>query len=141
MKRFVRLAWVGFTCCLLAAWLLSGESSADAQTFRGTILGTVTDSSGLAIAGATVTIKNTGTGLTRTVATSEDGTYSVPELPIGTYSVTVEMTGFRKATLSGIQLEVAAERRADISLTPGRSRARITSSAASSNRKWSPLCR
>lgn len=119
MKRFVRLAWVSFTCCLLAIAALAGASAGRAQTFRGTILGTVTDSSGLAVAGATVTIKNTGTGLTRTVATSDDGTYSVPELPIGTYSVTVEMTGFRKATVSGVTLQVAAERRADITLTPG----------------------
>ncbi|HKT48316.1 MAG TPA: carboxypeptidase regulatory-like domain-containing protein [Candidatus Acidoferrales bacterium] len=117
MKRFVRLA--SFVVCCLCVLAFYGAAATSAQTFRGTILGTVTDSSGLAVASATVTIKNTGTGLTRTVATSEDGAFSVPELPIGTYTVTVEMAGFRKASLSGIVLEVSADRRVDISLTPG----------------------
>ena len=48
---------------------------AGAQTFRGTILGTVTDSSGLAVGGATVMVRNVDTGLLRTVTTSEDGGY------------------------------------------------------------------
>ena len=83
-----------------AAIVLSFGSSANAQTFRGTILGTVTDSSGAAIAGAAIAVKNVNTGLSRTVTTSEDGTYSVPELPIGTYSVTVEKAGFAKKILA-----------------------------------------
>src|SRR5581483_10131807 len=83
------------------------------------VLGTVTDSTGAAIAGATVTVKNTGTGLTRTVTTGEDGSYSVPELPIGNYSVTVERAGFKTAVVTGIVVEVASERRADVILEPG----------------------
>src|ERR1700693_3713007 len=77
----------------LAATVLLFCNAVNAQTFRGTILGTVTDSSGAAIAGAAVAVKNVNTGLSRTVSTSEDGTYSVPELPIGTYAVTVEKAG------------------------------------------------
>ena len=50
---------------------------------------------GSANLGATVTIKNVDTGLIRTVTTSEDGSYSAPELPIGNYSVTVEKAGFK----------------------------------------------
>ena len=69
---------------------------AHGQTFRGTFLGTVTDSSGAAIAGATVNIKNLDTGLTRTVNTSAHGSYAVPELPIGNYRV----TGTKKITKS-----------------------------------------
>jgi hypothetical protein len=60
----------------LSALALNGN----AQTFRGTILGTVTDSSGAAVSGATVSVKNTGTGLLRTVTTDDDGNYSAPEL-------------------------------------------------------------
>lgn len=103
---------------LLAGVLLFGGNAA-AQTFRGTILGTVTDSTGAAIAGAAVAVKNVNTGLTRTVTTSDDGTYSVPELPIGTYTVTVEKTGFKQGVITGIQVEVSSERRADLVLTPG----------------------
>ncbi len=92
---------------------------ANAQTFRGTILGTVTDSSGAAISGATVTVKNTGTGLLRTVTTDDDGNYSTPELPIGTYSVTVEKSAFKTGVVNGISVEVSTERRADVVLQAG----------------------
>src|SRR5215813_12284098 len=103
----------------LAVLLLLCAAPAPAQTFRGAILGTVTDSTGAAIAGAAVAVKNVNTGLTRTVTTSDDGTYSVPELPIGTYTVTVEKTGFKQGVITGIQVEVSSERRADLVLTPG----------------------
>lgn len=94
-------------------------SNAQAQTFRGTILGTVTDASGGAVPGATVTIKNLDTGLTRTVTTSDDGSYAVPELPIGNYSVTVEKEGFKAGVATGVRVEVSTERRADFTLQPG----------------------
>jgi len=103
---------------VLSLAILTG-GSAFAQTFRGTILGTVSDSSGAAVPGATVTIKNLDTGLTRTVVTQEDGSYSAPELPIGNYSVTVEKAGFKVGLVSGIKVEVATERRADFTLQPG----------------------
>jgi Carboxypeptidase regulatory-like domain/TonB dependent receptor len=103
----------------VAALLLFCASSGKAQTFRGTILGTVTDSSGAAVGGAKVTIKNTDTGLTREVTTTDDGSYAVPELPIGNYSVTVEKSGFKTAVVSGIHVEVSSERRADLALQPG----------------------
>jgi len=90
-----------------------------AQSFRGIILGTVTDSSGAAVSGANVTIKNLDTGLTRTVSTSGDGSYSAPELPIGKYSVTVENSGFKTAVVTGIVVEVSGERRTDVTLSPG----------------------
>jgi Carboxypeptidase regulatory-like domain len=115
--------------CLAAVALLWG-TFAQAQTFRGTILGTVTDATGAAITGAKVTVKNVGTGLTRTVTTSDDGSYSVPELPIGTYSVTVEMTGFKSAVVSGVTVEVAVERRADVTLQPGEVAQKVEVSAS-----------
>jgi Carboxypeptidase regulatory-like domain/TonB-dependent Receptor Plug Domain len=93
--------------------------STNGQTFRGTILGTVTDTSGAAVSGATVSVKNTGTGLLRTVNTGDDGSYSAPELPIGTYSVTVEKSGFKVGLVNGISVEVSTERRADVVLQPG----------------------
>ena len=110
VRNFV-LAFIFF----LSALAINGN----AQTFRGTILGTVTDSSGAAVSGATVTVKNTGTGLLRTVTTDDDGNYSTPELPIGTYSVTVEKSGFKIGLVNGISVEVSTERRADVVLQPG----------------------
>ncbi len=114
--------WV-FIC--LAALLLACGMPAEGQTFRGTILGSVTDSSGLPVAGATVTVKNTNTGLVRTVTTTEDGSYSAPELPIGNYNVTVEKSGFRSVVVSGIRVEVSTEHRADVSLQPGQISQRV----------------
>ncbi len=109
-------AAVMITCVAL---LFFYGSAANAQTFRGTILGTVTDSSGAAVSGVTVTVKNTDTGLLRTVTTGDDGSYSVPELPIGNYSVTVEKSGFKSGVVSGIHVEISSERRADVALQPG----------------------
>ena len=117
MNRSIRyLCTLG--CCLLAL-LLVVAGSTTAQTFRGTILGTVTDSSGATVPGATVTIKNVDTGLTRTLTTSDDGSYSAPELPIGNYSVTVEKQGFKTGLITGIKVEVSTERRADVTLQTG----------------------
>jgi len=116
MSLCLRMAKSVFVAVLLLA-MLAGAASG--QTFRGTILGTVTDSTGAAIAGAGVEIKNVGTGLTRTVQTGEDGSYSVPELPIGDYRVTVEKQGFKQAVVTGIHVEVSSERRADVTLQPG----------------------
>src|SRR5208337_4033092 len=117
MNSFFRslrtLALVAFSLTFLAG------VPTPAQTFRGTILGSVSDSSGAAVPGATVTIKNLDTGLTRTVTTSDDGTYAAPELPIGNYSVSVEKAGFKLGVVSGIKVEVSSERRADVTLQPG----------------------
>jgi len=120
MNRFFRsprmLAFVVFFALLAASWM---ADSALAQTFRGTILGTVTDSSGAAVPGAALTIKNLDTGLTRNVVTSNDGSYAAPELPIGNYSVTVEKEGFKSDVVAGIRVEVSSDRRVDFSLQPG----------------------
>jgi hypothetical protein len=104
---------------LFAALILSSPRNANAQTFRGTILGTVTDSSGGAVPGATVTVKNNDTGLTRTVTTTDDGSYTAPELPIGNYTVTVEKSGFKLAVVNGVPVDVSSEKRTDVVLQPG----------------------
>ena len=103
---------------VLVLVLLAAVSLA-AQTFRGTILGTVTDPQGAVVAGAKVTVKNVGTGLERTSETSADGTYSLRELPIGTYTVTVTVTGFQTAVTTGVIVDVAGERRVDAAMKPG----------------------
>src|SRR6266481_4332842 len=109
-----------FALVVFALTIFAGASTF-AQTFRGTILGSVTDSSGAAVPGATVTIKNVDTGLVRTVTTSDDGSYAAPELPIGTYSVSVEKAGFKLGVVTGIKVEVSSERRADVALQIGQS--------------------
>jgi len=101
----------------------------NAQTFRGTILGTVSDQSGAVIVGAKVTAKNTATGLTRETETTSDGSYAIPELPIGTYDVTVERSGFQTSITRGVAVEVAHDRRVDAMLKAGEMAQRVEVSA------------
>ena len=103
----------------LALFLLLAPISLPAQTFRGTILGTVTDPQGAVLAGAKVTVHNVHTGLERTTETSADGSYAVPELPIGTYTVTVSQSGFQTSSVTNIAVDVASEKRVDVALKAG----------------------
>ncbi|MGH9763796.1 MAG: carboxypeptidase-like regulatory domain-containing protein, partial [Blastocatellia bacterium] len=66
-----------------------------AQSPTGTIAGTVTDSTGAVVTKAKIIVSNRDTGLTRTIESGEDGAYSAPALPAGSYDVRVEATGFR----------------------------------------------
>ena len=104
-------------CAMLAMML--GATSSRAQTFRGSILGTVTDMTGAAVSGATVTIHNVETGIDRITTTSVDGSYLIPELPIGNYNVTVELNGFQKLVTNGVAVDIGAMRRVDVVLKPG----------------------
>ena len=108
-----------FSVFTTLALILFATVSLFAQTFRGTILGTVTDPTGAVVSGAKVTAKNTGTGLERTTETSGDGSYSLPELPIGTYTVTVTQTGFQTFVAKGLTVDVASARRIDAILKAG----------------------
>ncbi|HVO64627.1 MAG TPA: TonB-dependent receptor, partial [Terriglobales bacterium] len=90
-----------------------------AQTFRGTILGTVTDATGAFVTGATVKVRNVATGLERTTQTTADGSYAIPELPIGSYEVTITQSGFQTSVTRPVDVNVAGARRVDAKLKPG----------------------
>ena len=110
---------------LTLAFVLLAATALFAQTFRGTILGTVTDASGAVVAGAKVTVHNVNTGLERATETSADGSYSVPELPLGTYTVTITQTGFQTSVTTGVTVDVATERRVDAALKTGQVEQRV----------------
>ncbi|MBI3697058.1 MAG: carboxypeptidase regulatory-like domain-containing protein, partial [Acidobacteria bacterium] len=99
--------------------LLLAASVAFGQVVTGTIQGTVTDSSGGVIAGASVTVQNAATGFKRTGRTNETGVYNLPFLPTGEYQVQVELQGFQTAVRKGVT--IAADQRAvlDFTLAPG----------------------
>ncbi len=122
------------SAALMAAALfitMLSAGSSQAQTFRGTVLGSVTDSSGAAVVGATVTVHNVDTGVDRITDTTPDGGYLMPELPVGTYDITAELKGFQKAKVTGVTVSVAAERRVDIVLKPGEMTQQVEVSAES----------
>jgi hypothetical protein len=104
---------------IVLAFVVLASSILVGQTFRGTILGTVTDASGAVVAGAKVTIKNTSTGLERATVSSADGSYAVPELPLGTYTVTIAQPGFQTSVATNVVVDVATERRVDAVLKTG----------------------
>lgn len=101
-----------------ALFLLISASLCSAQD-RGAIRGFVTDSAGAAAPGAVVIVKNAATGLTQTARTGVDGVYSVLYLPAGSYTVTAEKTGFRKAEAAGVAVHVATVTSLDVTLTIG----------------------
>ena len=107
-----------FRLLVICTFLMS--SILVAQSFRGGIVGTVSDVSGASVAGAQVTATNTGTGLARQATTDGNGNYTFTELPLGTYSITVVKQGFRTETATNIQVAVEGPQRANVSLTPGR---------------------
>src|ERR1700722_7323338 len=118
MKILGRYRTTAVLACAMLAMML-GATRSWAQTFRGSILGTVTDTTGAAVSGATVTIHNVETGIDRITTTSVDGSYLIPELPIGNYNVTVELNGFQKLVTNGIAVDIGAMRRVDVVLKPG----------------------
>src|SRR5256712_2779529 len=94
---------------LAATLLLTTALTAAAQQNTGTILGIVKDSSGAVVPGASIIILNEETSLTRTVTTGENGAFRAPALPVGRYTVRVELAGFQAQAQVGLILEVAQE--------------------------------
>ncbi|PYX28997.1 MAG: hypothetical protein DMG77_14045 [Acidobacteria bacterium] len=86
---------------------------------RGIITGIVTDSSGSSVAGATVKVRNEGTAVETVLTTNDAGAYSTPPLVLGSYSVTVDHTGFKTSVNSGVQLQGAETIRKDVTLAVG----------------------
>ncbi len=106
---------------LLSVALLAGllPRPLAAQTVAGTILGTVTDSTGAVVAGAKVVLTNEGTQYSRTVVTDALGEYVAPQLPTGTYTVLAELTGFKATALSNVQVGVDQRVRINVTLEVG----------------------
>jgi hypothetical protein len=120
MKRCRSAAWLaGLALPALAVLMCLSPRPVSAQAVTGTILGSVRDTTGAYVPGATVMLLNTGTGLTRSVTTDAYGEYTAPLLPTGTYSVSAELTGFKKQTLSNVRVGVDQKVRIDLRLELG----------------------
>src|SRR5215208_1300745 len=99
---------------LLASWVVTGR----AQT-QGGISGRVTDTSGAAIPGADVTVTNTATSGMRNTTTNGEGVYAFPSLPPGTYTLKVELQGFKTAEIAAFKVDVQQNVRIDVPLQIG----------------------
>ncbi|PYQ16313.1 MAG: TonB-dependent receptor, partial [Acidobacteria bacterium] len=99
--------------------LALGAADLRAQTSTGRISGTVADSSGAVLPGVTVSVSQQGTGLNRTTTTDGSGAYVFVSLPVGTYDVSAELSGFKKAVKTGYVLVADGRLTADFALAVG----------------------
>jgi len=112
-----------------AAFVAVTALSAFAQAPAGGIAGVVSDPSGAVIVNATITAVEKTTGLKRTAETGEDGVYTIPALPAGTFSVRAEMAGFRNTVRDAV-VQTGAETRVDFTMEVGSTSETITVEAA-----------
>ena len=106
--------------------LLACALAAFTQSDRGSITGAIADPTGAVIAGAKVEAKNAGTGATYEVGSSSTGNYVLPELPTGTYELTVTVTGFKKYIQQNIFIPVAQTVRVDVAMQVGSNAESVT---------------
>jgi hypothetical protein len=116
----------GFAVVLL---LLSTFVLANAQEFRGSVTGQVTDPNGAIVPGASVTIKNVGTNVENTATTNDEGSYNFPLLQPGHYTLTVTAPGFSTSAREGIEVRVSDKLTIDMQLQVGGASATVTTVA------------
>src|SRR5262245_15194926 len=104
---------------LAALIVVFSTAAAFAQSDRGVLTGTVSDSSGAVIPGATVTATNQATNVASNTITTEGGLYAIPALPAGTYKVRVELAGFKSWEQSGVAVSAATTVRVDAVMQVG----------------------
>src|SRR5213593_1393514 len=119
--------------CAVAAFVagitvlvVSGNGLVFGQEFSATMSGVVHDANGGLVPGVSVTAKHIESGLTRTVITSETGSYRMPALPVGEYEVTAELSGFKQQVRRGVTLVVAQEAVVNLTLDVGDLKEQIT---------------
>ena len=122
-------------CAVIAALFAFGclvwaGSDLYAQAVSGTIVGTVTDPGGAAVTNAQVTIVLTGQQITYNAVTNESGNFTEPDLPSGTYTVTVAAPGFKTETRENIAVITNTTARVDVTLAAGSASETITVTTA-----------
>src|SRR2546426_3883978 len=116
-NRSIGCLW---TCLLLFALTFSlAAPSSFGQIVNASLTGTVTDPTGAAAPEATVTATETATGQATKTATDVTGNYNLPSLAPGTYTITVEKTGFKSTVLTGITLQVNQKAQVDVQIQVG----------------------
>src|SRR5258708_1723048 len=114
---------------LLSLGMLLANSAAWGQEASAKIVGTITDPKAGVIAGVNITVTNTATQVSRETATDPEGFFQVLSLPIGTYRISAEHEGFRKATVDSPALQINQVLRVDIQMELGASSETVEVSA------------
>ena len=113
----------------VVGWICLSAAAVFAQTDRGTITGTITDPAGAVIANASVQARNTQTGGTYPVASSSTGNYTIPQLPAGTYEISVMVPGFKTVVRPGLIIQAAQTIRVDVAMEVGNTTESVTVNA------------
>ena len=134
LRRF-RFGWWMFAVLPLVVSLLT------AQVQNGEFTGVVTDPSGAAIANAKVTVTNPSTNFTETTTTSQNGLYNLKELPVGTYKIAIDASGFKTLSNPGVSVNAGTIAHVDFKLTIGKASEviEVTGEAANVNTEDSRL--
>ncbi|HRR57728.1 MAG TPA: carboxypeptidase-like regulatory domain-containing protein, partial [Acidobacteriota bacterium] len=112
--------------------LMAAGALAWAQaTVSGTISGTVKDPTGAVIPGVEVTITEQDTGVSRVVLTDDEGFYTAPNVPVGTYTVSASMPGFKPAAVKDVKVDIRANRVINLVLEVGELTEEVTVTSAS----------
>src|SRR5205807_8445930 len=106
--------------------VLSMAVGAAAQSDRGTIAGSVVDSTGAAIKDATVTLRGVDTGAVYQTKSSAEGVYRVSDVRIGRYDVTVEAGGFKNSVQTGVQIQINTTTALNVTMQPGSVNEQVT---------------
>src|SRR6266404_4978185 len=127
--------------CLAVFAVLALTFSAFAQVQNGQFTGTVTDPTGAAVANAKVTVTNPETQLNLTTTTNSSGNYTVKEVPIGTYKITVEASGFKTVSNAGVTANAGTIAHVDFKMLIGKASEviEVTGEAAAVNTEDSKL--
>src|ERR1043166_848716 len=120
MTPAVRRAIRGIFTVLALLALVAGTARAQSGNVNGSIEGTIKDASGGLLPGVTVTIRNLDTGEDRVVVTDSNGLFRAPLLPLGSYKVTAELSGFKKYEQTGIPLNAGAAAVINVSMEVGK---------------------
>jgi outer membrane receptor protein involved in Fe transport len=105
--------------CVVSSFVFCFGGFAQSDIARATLNGTVTDPTGAVVSGAKITVADPQTGFTRESVTTDAGLYNFTGLPVGTYDVAVETSGFKTAKKAGVRLAVGAVATLDFTLEVG----------------------
>src|SRR5437773_8673728 len=122
IRRFTVYMTVGGSMirqAFLLAFILAAAASVAAQGTTSRVLGVVTDQTGAVVPGATITLTNDGTGVSFVTVSTGAGTYTFEAIQVGSYSLTVELQGFKRFTSRGNPVNISEPTTINVRLEPG----------------------
>ncbi len=118
-QRRLRVSLILFVLGAFALLQLSGAAVMGQSGSTGTLSGVVQDPNGAALPGVAIQLKNVGTGATRTATTNEEGRWTIPALPVGSYEVIYELAGFKRRVREQVEVEASVPRTLEDKLEVG----------------------